>query len=203
MAQSPFFYYNPDPSPENRQHGHFSPHPHGLPNSPYQSQCQDGYYQANMVFTRPSSSDSQCSYGPRTAYVPQSLMTPVASPQPMYQKPTILIQQDSPYLHPLDTDFSDMRFAPATPPLSSSGSAISSPPSSCEFLPTPVNSTFFQGEGLEGVKMGCEEEVFSEILAGGDWTRSASPPMTPGAYFCNLNTCRHDATRQHGSCVAA
>ncbi|KAF2499211.1 hypothetical protein BU16DRAFT_263578 [Lophium mytilinum] len=178
MSQSPFFYYNPDPSPETRQHGHFTPHPNGLPNTPYQ-QCHDGYYQPNMVFTRPSSSDSQNSYAQRTAYVPQSLITPVASPQPMYQKPTILIQQDSPYLHPLDTNFSDMRFAPATPPLSSSGSAISSPPSTCDILPTPVNGTFFQSEGLEGVKMGCEEEVFSEILAGGDWTRSASPPMTP------------------------
>lgn len=179
MGQSPFFYYNPDPSPENRQHGHFSPHPHGVQNQPYQPQSQEAYYPSNMMFNRPSSSSSQGPYSARPAYASQALMTPVASPQPMYQKPTILIQQDSPYLHPLDTDFSDMRYAPATPPLSSSGSAISSPPSTCDILPTPVNGAFFHGEGLEGVKQGCEEEVFSEILAGGDWTRSASPPMTP------------------------
>lgn len=179
MGQSPFFYYNPDPSPENRQHGHFSPHPHGLPNQPYIQRSHDTFYPSNMMFNRPSSSSSQASYPSKVVYAPRALLTPVASPQPMYQKPTILIQQDSPYLHPLDTDFSDVRFAPATPPLSSSGSAISSPPSTCDILPTPVNGAFFNGEGLEGVKQGCEEEVFSEILAGGDWTRSGSPPMTP------------------------
>lgn len=171
MGQSPFFYYNPDPHGENaRQHGHFTPHPSGQSPQTYQPQ--------NMIFQRPSSSNSQAAY-PHTAYASQ-MLTPVASPQPMYQKPTILIQpQDSPYLHPIDTDFSDMRFAPATPPLSSSGSNISSPPSTCDVLPTPINA-FFPGEGIEGVKQGCEEEVFSEILAAGaDW-RSASPPMTPG-----------------------
>lgn len=29
------------------------------------------------------------------------------------------------------------------------------------------------------VKQGCEEEVFQEVLAGGDWTRPGSPPLTP------------------------
>ena len=29
-------------------------------------------------------------------------------------------------------------------------------------------------------RAGCEEGVLSEILAGEDWTRAASPPMTPG-----------------------
>lgn len=178
MSQSHFFYYNPDPHGETaRQHGHFTPHPSGKTPQTYQAQ--------NMLFQRPSSSNSQAAY-PQTAYANQ-MLTPVASPQPMYQKPTILIQpQDSPYLHPIDTDFSDLRFAPATPPLSSSGSNISSPPSTCDVLPTPVNA-FFPGEGIEGVKQGCEEEVFSEILAAGaDW-RSASPPMTPGKRLLFLN----------------
>jgi hypothetical protein len=59
---------------------------------------------------------------------------------------------------------------------------------------------FFSGEGIEGVKQGCEEEVFSEILAGGDWQRSASPPMTPvfihppsasrqGSYLLSATSC--------------
>ncbi len=33
---------------------------------------------------------------------------------------------------------------------------------------------------MEGVKEGCEGDVKSEILAGGDWTRCCSPPLTPG-----------------------
>lgn len=177
MGQSPFFYYNPDPTGENaRQHGHFTPHPHG----------QQTFQQQTVSF-------------PQTAYA-NHMLTPVASPQPMYQKPTILIQeQNSPFLHPIDTDFSDLRFAPATPPLSSSGSNISSPPSTCEFLPTPVNGAFFHGEGIEGVKQGCEDEVFSEILAAGVEWRSASPPMTPvyiqppaanqGSYLLSATSC--------------
>lgn len=164
--QSPFFYYNPDPHGENaRQHGHFTPHPSG----------QSTFQPQHMYYQRPSSACSQLSY-PQTAYANQ-MLTPVASPQPMYQKPTILIQpQDSPYLHPLDTDYS---FAPATPPLSSSGSSISSPPSTYDILPTPLND-FFPGESIEGVKQGCEGEVFSEILSAGLEWRSATPPMTPG-----------------------
>lgn len=200
MGQSsPFFYYNPDPSPENRQHGHFTPHPHSNIAQPFHPQAQEVFCPSGMTFKRPSSSSSQAQY-PRTAYANQPLMTPVASPQPMYQKPTILIQQDSPYLHPLDTDFSDLRYAPATPPLSSSGSSVCSPPSTCDVLPTPIHGTFFNGEGIEGVKHGCEEEVFSEILAGGDWQRSASPPMTPvfiqppsanrqGSYLLSATSC--------------
>lgn len=167
--QSPFFYYNPDPQGENnRQHGHFTPHPSGQPT----------FQAPNMFFQRPSSASSHLAY-PQTAYANQ-MLTPVASPQPMYQKPTILVQpQDSPYLHPLDTDYS---FAPATPPLSSSGSGTSSPPSSCDFLSTPLFD-IFPSDTIEGVKQGCEGEVLSEILAAGLEWRSASPPMTPGK--CN------------------
>lgn len=184
--QSPFFYYNPDPQGENaRQHGHFTPHPSG----------QATFQPQNMYFQqRPSSANSHMAY-PQTAYASQ-MLTPVASPQPMYQKPTILIQpQDSPYLRPIETDFS---YAPATPPLSSTGSNISSPPSVCDILPTPVNG-FFPGEGIEGVKQGCEEEVFSELLSTGVEWRSATPPMTPvfiqppsaskGSYLLSATSC--------------
>jgi DNA-directed RNA polymerase subunit RPC12/RpoP len=183
--QSPFFYYNPDPQGENaRQHGHFTPHPSG----------QSTFQPQNMYFQRPSSSNSHMAY-PQTAYASQ-MLTPVASPQPMYQKPTILIQpQDSPYLRSIDTDFS---YAPATPPLSSTGSNVSSPPSVCDILPTPVNG-FFSPDGIEGVKQGCEEEVFSELLSAGIEWRSATPPMTPvfiqppsasqGSYLLSTTSC--------------
>lgn len=114
-----------------------------------------------------------------SAYGAPNMLTPLASPRPLYRKPTILVQQDSPYLMPIDTDCSDLRFAPATPPLSSSASAISSPPSTCEGLSTPVNGIYGPRDRVDGFKQGFdEEEVFSEILAG-DWTRSGSPPVTP------------------------
>ncbi|KAF1920042.1 hypothetical protein BDU57DRAFT_1674 [Ampelomyces quisqualis] len=163
---SPFFYYNPDPQGENtRQHGHFTPHP----------SAQSTFHAQNMCFQRPASPAAHITY-PQTAYANQ-MLTPVASPQPMYQKPAILIQpQDSPYLRPIDTDYS---YAPATPPLSSSTrSSVSTPHSVCDILPTPVNG-FYPGEAIEGVKQGCEGEVFSELLSAGIEWRSTTPPMTP------------------------
>jgi hypothetical protein len=186
VPQSPFFYYNPDPNPEARQHGHFTPHPqhpHGLP---YPAAPMPGpetmpIYTPHNMYARPDSSCSQVQYHAMPhPYHPQSTMTPVHSPQPICQKPTILVQEDSPYLYPLDTDC----HAPSTPPLSSSGSAISSPPSTAEILPTPVNGGF--PLNMEGVKAGCEEGVFSEILAGDVWTRAASPPLTPGTCLRNI-----------------
>jgi hypothetical protein len=43
-----------------------------------------------------------------------------------------------------------------------------------------MNGDFFGLEIFEGVKEGCQGEVQSENLAGGDWARGGSPPMTPG-----------------------
>jgi 5-methylcytosine-specific restriction endonuclease McrA len=115
----------------------------------------------------------------------------------MYQKPQVLVHDNEQYLFPLDTDC----YAPSTPPLSCSGSAVSTPPSSADFLPTPLNSNFM-AHALEGVvKAGCEEEVFSEILAGDSWTSTVSPPMTPvfvqsgsaahqpGSYLLSASAC--------------
>jgi 5-methylcytosine-specific restriction endonuclease McrA len=178
-TSAPFFYYNPDPQGERTsQHGHFTPQPAGQQT-----------LQPQMYYQRPSSAQSM-SY-PQTAYANQ-MMTPVASPQPMYQKPAIFVQpQESPFLQTLDTDF----YAPATPPLSSCGSNISSPPSTYDLLPTPVNA-FFPGEGIEGIKQGCEGEVFTELLSTGIEWRSATPPMTPvyiqpnqGSYLLSATSC--------------
>ncbi|KAJ5090850.1 C2H2 finger domain transcription factor sebA [Penicillium argentinense] len=111
-------------------------------------------------------------------------MTPIASPQPSQMKPAIIVQQGSPALMPLDTRFigTDLYGFPTTPPLSSSGSSISSPPSANGTLHTPINDTFFSFEKVEGVKEGCETDVHTEILANPDWSRSDSPPMTPGKF---------------------
>jgi hypothetical protein len=93
----------------------------------------------------------------------------MASPRPMYHKPTILIQEHTP-----EGMEGDMYYYPSTPPLSASGSVMNSP-SSCDILQTPLNTSFFN---FEGVKEGCQVEVQSENLAG-EWARCGSPPMTP------------------------
>src|SRR5690349_21792970 len=85
-TSAPFFYYNPEPQGERTtQHGHFTPQP-----------ASQQTLQPQMYYQRPSSAQSM-SY-PQTAYANQ-MMTPVASPQPMYQKPAIFVHpQDSPFL---------------------------------------------------------------------------------------------------------
>jgi len=98
----------------------------------------------------------------------------------MYQKPTILIQDHTPRLMVESSvnEHHDMYYYPSTPPLSASGSVISSP-CTHDVLHTPMNTVFYGVEGFEGVKEGCEGEVQSENLAGGDWARCGSPPLTP------------------------
>ncbi|KAI9767546.1 MAG: hypothetical protein M1840_005583 [Geoglossum simile] len=188
-SQSPFFYYNPDPKPDHRQHGHFSPHPNGSSTSAQyhhfqqtQASEQPVPLPSSVIYSRPPSANSQAQFKSQ-APVQSAMTPPMASPQPLYQKPTVLIQDNQPHLFPLDTACaaSDMYFFPSTPPLSTSGSSISSPPSSCGMLPTPVNGNgnMFGLEFFEGVKEGCEGEVRSENLTGGDWSRFGSPPMTP------------------------
>jgi hypothetical protein len=108
-------------------------------------------------------------------------MTPMASPRPIYHKNAVVVQDHTPRLMvESDAQEAEMYYYPATPPLSASGSVISSP-SSCDVLPTPMNTMFFSGiqQGFEGVKEGCEGDVQSENLAGGEWARCGSPPMTP------------------------
>jgi hypothetical protein len=47
-------------------------------------------------------------------------------------------------------------------------------------------------EGFEGVKEGCEGEVQSENLAGCDWARCGSPPLTP--VFIHPNSLMNNAS---------
>ncbi|CZS97921.1 related to cutinase G-box binding protein [Rhynchosporium agropyri] len=168
MAQSPFFYYNPDPKPDNRQHGHFSQQPSNIQVPVYHPHMQP--MPSTPIYPRPNSAGSQPQMHSQmySNRYPMN-MTPMSSPRPMYQnhKPTIVIQEQH-----------DIYYYPSTPPLSSSGSSISSPPS-CDVMSTPMNQVFFGLEGFEGVKNGCQGEVQTENLAGGDWARCGSPPMTP------------------------
>ncbi|KXS95106.1 hypothetical protein AC578_7426, partial [Pseudocercospora eumusae] len=188
MGQSPFFYYNPEPSPDNKQHGHFTPHPHhphGLPMAVLPSSPEHMmHFQQHPVYHRPQSAGSHVYYQhPVHAYGPPPMLTPDASPR-QYQRPQYVMQQEAHVLMPINTECQG--YFPATPTLSASGSfsSASTPPSTCGMVPTPANGqgVFFakpQMVAYPAVKQGCEEEVFSEVLAGGDWTRPGSPPMTP------------------------
>ena len=183
MAQASFFYYNPEMSAESRQHALFTPHPSvPLPSAQiYQFQqpmCgQEVVASQTMMNGRPSSAGSQ-NLMP-SALPMQTAMTPIVSPRPTHQKPAMLFTEGRPLAVDTQCLDEDGYVYPATPPLSISGSNVSSPPMSSGVLPTPTYPVFF-GENIEGVKEGCEGDVKSEILAGEDWARLGSPPLTPG-----------------------
>lgn len=189
MHQPPFLFYNPV---EHSPHGHFSPHPNNIPENLPTQQYQQTYHfdpnpnQPHTVYHRPSLSGAHLYLQPKPLSS-QPMVTPLASPRPVHQKHPSVYQLEGQHLS-LDTacNAPDVFISPSTPPLSVTGSTTSSPPSTCGVVQTPVSSPFFPLGNLEGVKEGCEGEVKSEILAGGDWTRSCSPPLTPGTYTCQL-----------------
>lgn len=178
-AAPAFFFYSPDPNPESRQHGRFIPQQHpGLAPMNMLPIVAPLPSSTPAVYSRPGSSAS-CSQQqqqqqppllPKGAYagcVPILPSTMVASPMPMpvAHKPAIV----------LDTELCEEGlYSPATPPLSSSGSAISSP-GSCDMLQTPLNPMF---SGLDGKDARGLDEL--ERFPALDWSACASPPLTPG-----------------------
>lgn len=179
-SQSSFYYFNAP--------GQFSTYPYvvqeNLPPQQYQqSQSYDlTHNQPNSMHHRPSPSGLELLW-PSRSLSSQSTITPVASPRPMHQKHNSLCQLEGQQLS-VNTACNppDLYVSPSTPPMSVTGSTASSPPSTCGVTQTPVSCAFFPLGNIEGVKEGCEGEVKSEILAGGDWTRTCSPPLTPGMY---------------------
>lgn len=144
------------------------------------------HFQQHPVYHRPQSAGSHQVYyqHPVHAYGPHPMLTPDASPR-QYQRPQYIMQQEQQVMMPINTEC--QAYFPATPTQSASGSfsSASTPPATCGIVPTPANGqpgVFFakpQMVAYPAVKQGCEDEVFSEVLAGGDWTRPGSPPMTP------------------------
>ena len=99
MGQSPFFYYNPDPSPENRQHGHFTPHPHGLPMAVLPSSPEHMMHYPQMYHQRPQSAGAPMFYQHAPAYMSQAMLTPVASPRAQQHRPSLpLVLHDQRHL---------------------------------------------------------------------------------------------------------
>jgi hypothetical protein len=191
-----FYFYSPDMNPESRQHGRFIPQQHQLHqhHQHHQHHQQHAAMQqmsmlpivaplpSTPVYSRPGSSCSQPPLLPKgygSVPILPSTLTPVASPMPIAPKPTIV----------LDTELCETEglWSPSTPPLSSSGSAISSP-GSCDMLQTPLNPMFSGLDGKESCGMDGELESFPSL----DWSTCASPPLTPGklassfAYFAHL-----------------
>ena len=175
MGQSPFFYYNPEPHADHRQHGHFTPQPKQDGVQAHQLQ-QQWYHQQMMYYGQPPMMYPQLPSSVPTMH--QKSGPPMTTPRPIQHRPAALYQFEGKALA-VDTDCnsSDVNMFPSTPALSS-GSVVSSPPSTCGVLPTPTTDSYM---GLEGVKEGCHGDVSSELLASGDLiARSGSPILTPG-----------------------
>ena len=190
MGQPPFFYYTPDPNTDRRQHGHFAPHPNATHDGMAMHHYQQQFYNQDMMHGQYPLYAPLPSSGP-PMYQTQKPVLAMASPRPVQQKPAFLCQYEGQQLS-VDTECNtpDLYVYPSTPPLSFSGSASSSPPSTCGVLPTPVTGAYMGLENtIEGVKEGCQSDVQSEILAGGDWTRCCSPPLTPGMSHETLILC--------------
>lgn len=183
MGQSSFFYYSPDSKADNRQHGHFSQQPNNIQVPVYHSNMTP--MPSTPMYSRPNSACSQPAMHPQmynNAYAVN--MTPVASPRPVYQtpKPMIMVQDHAPRMMLESEVHDEMYYLPSTPPMSASGSSFSSP-AGCDLVSAPMNPVFFGLDGFEGVKAGCQSDVQAENLAGGEWSRCGSPPMTPGTCF--------------------
>ena len=189
LAQSPFFYYKPEPQNDSRQHGMFTSHPNMTVDSVHMQHLQQSVYsqapsvpgQHPPMYPSSMSSASPAIYQPKAIAPSHSIITPAASPGPHDQKSAFLY---NPHLS-LNTGCStpDAMGYPSTPPLSVSGSTGASTPATSCFQPTPITPGFVAIENIEGVKAGCEGEVANEILAGGDYARSCSPPLTPGRFL--------------------
>ena len=183
MGQPPFFYYTSDPNADRRQHDRFIPQPNAVHDGMAMHHYQQHLYSHDMIMHGQYPLYAPLPSSAPSTYQPQNPMLAMASPRPLQQKPAFLCHYDGQQQLSVDTECNtpDLYVYPSTPPLSFSGSASSSPPSTCGVLPTPVTGAYMGLEkNIEGVKEGCQSDVQSEILAGGDWTRCCSPPLTPG-----------------------
>ena len=189
MNQAPFLYYQPEPQNDNRQHGMFTSHPSTMDESIRMPQEQMGMGSGHPpMYALGMAPNGPAIHQPKAMAPLHSIITPAASPSPWDGRRAFFYNPEAQHLS-LNTGCStpDVMVYPSTPPLSVSGSTCRSSPSTAGILPTPITGAFMTIENLEGVKAGCEGEVVNEILGGGDYAGSYSPPLTPG-------------TSQSGSC---
>ncbi|KAI1332530.1 hypothetical protein F5Y16DRAFT_394601 [Xylariaceae sp. FL0255] len=182
MAPASFYYYTPDPNPENRQHGHFSQHP-GFQQVQHHMYPMVPTLPSTPIYSRPNSSCSQQTI-PAKVYAPvPSNVTPMASPQSTYRAGLLVPGHPAKLMLETDICDNDSFYYPATPPLSTSGSSMGSPAHMQDILATPLNPMFSGLDGYELVK--ADEEATSKPLENLDWNSCGSPPLTP-VYFQQL-----------------
>lgn len=174
----PFMFYNPGP---HHLHGHqqFTAHPR---QQPYHAPV---HFHPDMMkpmphpmyFHHPPPPPQHPMDFPgymfhQNAYRHGQMMTPIASPQPIYPKPSIVIETQAPRYYP-----HEIESGPSTPPLSSSSSTTGSP-SPRSMLPTPTNEpeTYGFPVAMPGFKQG--REIQSLTLFPGD----VEEELLPGTF---------------------
>ncbi|KAF2222128.1 hypothetical protein BDZ85DRAFT_250974 [Elsinoe ampelina] len=168
LGQPSFFYYNPEQTSENRNQGHFTPQPNSMVMS------MPDYFHCHQPFHRPQSAGPQMIYQPTPQYFNQAMLTPSASPKPFQHKPTILVQQENPYLIRLDAT----QYVPSTPTLSASGSSFSSSSVDSPHAHVVPSNDYFSQPFAKAVR---EEEAFADIVHN-EMTvvgSTHSPPLSP------------------------
>lgn len=167
-----FYHYQPDAEAPHRQQAVFTPQPNDrqackapVPTYP---PPYGMYYSQSQVWQQPP-------FQPHAQYAGHGMMTPTASPPATYFGSKIYVDQNSPALRQLETNFiveSRNSPSPPTPSLSACPSTISSPPSSSAFQ-TPVNGGFYpiaSLEALEGAKDQTHMGHFTDTEWASDFT---------------------------------
>lgn len=170
MGPSPYFYYNSD-AQESCQPGQYIPRQYQpTPQQQYQYELQLGMVKQlppQYIYCPPHQSMSYTQ-----AMQTPHMLTPIASPFGVQNKQSYFVDQhSSPTVFAMENDF-----GPATPPLSASGSATSSPPSSFSKLPTSLNTQY-----LENADVKYDASVYFDMHSNQAWDVQ-SPPMSPGKF---------------------
>lgn len=163
-----FYHYQPDAEAHHRQQATFAPHPNDrqvyrapMPQYPAPYGM---YYPQAQVWQQPP-------FQPQVRYANHPMMTPTASPPAVHLAPKIFVEQHSPALRQLETNFiveSRHSPSPPTPSLSACPSTIGSPPSSCTFQ-TPINGGFFTIPSLEAID-GAKEHAQNGHIVDAGWS---------------------------------
>src|SRR5690606_23113996 len=104
IAQAPCYFFNPESKQDGRQHGSFHP---GMQQFMYPTVPM---LPSTPAYSRPNSACSQPQGQSRPNNTQGAVVTPIASPQSLSQKPTIMVE----------TEVRDDIYSPCTPPLSTS-----------------------------------------------------------------------------------